>query len=270
MVTNTKDSTKTKASERLDQRGATPFHTYPRLYCEAPLKAQNLVPLPSDQAHYLLSVLRAREGDSVRVFNGKDGDWLGVIRLTGKKSCSLQIDSLLCPQESEPDLWLCAAPIKKAHFDDIIMKATEIGIAHLYPVLTDRTQIREVNLERCRAIAIEAAEQSERLTIPEIHPPQQLKRLMASFSGERPLFYCAEHGQARPIFQALADVETKKKPCCAILTGPEGGLTADELAVLQNCPGSVAIRLGPRILRADTAALAALSCWQAALGDWND
>ena len=169
------------------------------------------------------------------------------------------------PQTSEPDLWLCCAPIKKTHFDFVIEKATELGVSVIQPVLTARTQVREVNTERARLLAIEAAEQSERLSIPVIQKPVTLKDLAAKWPDDRMLIVCAEWGDASPVQNVFTGKKTAK---AAIVTGPEGGFAADELDLLKKIGDSVFIRLGPRILRADTAAIAAISCWQAICGDW--
>src|SRR5262249_2643831 len=151
----------------------------------------------------------------------------------------------------------------------MVEKATELGVTVLHPTLTTRTQIRDVNAERLRAIAIESAEQSERLSIPEIRKPLDLKKLAQEWPQDRTPIICAEWGDAAPIENALAKLDMKMRMKAAIFTGPEGGFAADELEALRALPGAVFVRLGPRILRADTAAIAALSCWQAICGDWK-
>lgn len=244
-------------------------HTWPRLYIAQDLSASAVIELPAESAHYLVHVLRAQAGDPVRLFNGRDGEWLARLESLpkGKKgNCLLHIETKRIAQSPCPDLWLCAAPIKKAHFDFLIQKATELGVSVIQPVLTARTQIREVNLERLRLIAIEAAEQSERLDVPEIKPAVTLTRLVESWpAGRRPIV-CAEFGQAQTVRQALA----APIPSAALWTGPEGGYTQDEMNTLHTLPDLCALRLGPRILRADTAACAALACWQALCGDWSE
>jgi 16S rRNA (uracil1498-N3)-methyltransferase len=215
--------------------------------------------------------MRLKANDEVRLFNGRDGEWHGKIEGSktgkGKRGVTVMVCDSLRPQSGEPDLWLCAAPIKKAHFDYMVEKATELGTTVIQPVLTARTQIRDVNAERLKMIAIEAAEQSERLSVPAIHSPLPLSDIAASWPKERTLIVCAEWGDALPAETAFARMNKITK--AAILTGPEGGFAEDELALLKKVPGSVFIRLGPRILRADTAAIAALSLWQALCGDWK-
>jgi 16S rRNA (uracil1498-N3)-methyltransferase len=245
----------------------SPLHT-PRLFIEAGLDKNRTVALGAEQSHYLQHVLRMKEGDELRLFNGRDGEWRGVISKTSKRSAEIGLREQLRPPAAESDLWLCCAPIKKAHFDYMIEKATELGVTAIQPLLTARAQIREVNLERCRAIAIEAAEQSERLNIPEIRKPAAFAALIPTWPPDRTLIVCAEWGEAMPIEKALVSLRTKNIPKAAVLTGPEGGLAAEELEALRQVPNAVFVRLGPRILRADTAAIAALSCWQALCGDW--
>jgi 16S rRNA (uracil1498-N3)-methyltransferase len=240
-------------------------HT-PRLFVDAGLGGGQTVEPSAAPAHYLRHVLRLKVGDIVRLFNGRDGEWKASVAALTKRSLTLALQEQTRAQQAEPDLWLCCAPIKKAHFDYMIEKATELGVAAIQPILTARTQIREVNAERCRVLAIEAAEQSERLTIPEIRKPVALAELAASWPAARRLIVCAEWGEAMPVGQALPVAAASS---AAILTGPEGGLAAEELATLRDLPQAVFIRLGPRILRADTAAIAAITCWQALCGDWR-
>lgn len=240
-------------------------HT-PRLYIDTALGSGQMVEPTSGQTHYLQHVLRLKAGDVVRLFDGRSGEWAANVAGLTKKTVTLAVRERTRQPCVEPDLWLCAAPIKKAHFDYMIEKATELGVAVIQPILTARTQIREVNIERCRAIAIEAAEQAERLTIPEIRKPVMLTELMANWPAARRLIVCAEWGEAAPVGAALP---TSVAAETAVLTGPEGGLAAEELENLRALSQAVFIRLGPRILRADTAAIAALACWQALCGDWQ-
>jgi len=239
-------------------------HT-PRLYHEAALRQGLSVEPGTEQAHYLQHVLRVKIGDVMRLFNGRDGEWKATVAKLAKKSVTLTVHEQTRAPQAEPDLWLCAAPIKKAHFDYMIEKATELGVATIHPILTARTQIREVNVDRCRAIAIEAAEQSERLTIPDILKPVTLSDLVTNWPSTRQIIVCAEWGEATPIAHAFTNLLSSQ---AAILTGPEGGFAADELEKLRMMSQAIFVRLGPRILRADTAALAALTCWQAQCGDW--
>jgi 16S rRNA (uracil1498-N3)-methyltransferase len=242
----------------------------PRLFLDADLAASPAVSLSAAQGHYLGTVLRLGIGDDVSLFNGRDGEWRGEIAPAGGKKdpVAIKIIEQLKTQSTGPDLWLCCAPIKKAHFDFMIEKATELGVRRIQPILTQRTQVREVNVERCRAMAIEAAEQSERLSIPDILAPVTLGELIADWPTGRAPIICAEHGVATPVKGAFALKRLKGAPA-GIVTGPEGGFADDELEKLHTVKDAVFIRLGPRILRADTAAIAALSCWQALCGDWQ-
>lgn len=244
-------------------------HTWPRLYLDRSLSAGIETEISAESTHYLINVLRLETGSPIRLFNGKDGEWLA--RLTAlpknkKSGALLKIETLRHAQRPCPDLWLCAAPIKKNHFDFMIQKATELGVSVIQPVLTARTQIREVNISRLREIAIEAAEQSERLDIPVIKEPVPLPKLVESWAMDRTPVVCAEFGQAHPPVQALAHKATS----AGLWIGPEGGYTQDEINALLAMKNVCALRLGPRILRADTAAIAALACWQALCGDWGE
>lgn len=214
--------------------------------------------------------MRLKTGDVVRLFNGRDGEWRAAVGANKKRAVEAMVNERLKPQESEPNLWLCCAPLKRAHFDFMIMKATELGVARIQPVLTARAQIREVNVGRCLSIAIEAAEQSERLNVPEIKAPLTLDFLIKNWPRERLPIVCAEFGEATPIAQALQQPDIKAFSQAAVVTGPEGGFAPEELERLRQMPHALPVRLGPRILRADTAALAALACWQAHGGDWRD
>ncbi len=242
------------------------WHTLPRLYVYNDLSAQAEVILVDDQAHYLAHVMRVRIGDKVRLFNGRQGEWLASVASISKKAVGLTAIEQTRPQSTTPDLWLCCAPIKKNHFDFMIEKATELGVSAIQPVLTDRTQIRDVNIERLQTLAIEAAEQSERLTIPDIKPVMTLKTLISGWSIDRNLIVGAESGEALAPALAFTQAHMKK---AAILIGPEGGFTEDEFSHLRQMQNTLMLRLGPRILRADTAAIAALTLWQSALGDWG-
>lgn len=245
-----------------------PLNTAPRLYIINDLAPPQTLTITADQAHYLQHVMRLKISDDLRLFNGRDGEWHASISGMDKRSVTVTLQKQLKPQKQEPDLWLCCAPIKKAHFDYMIEKATELGVAAIQPVLTARTQIREVNIERCTSMAIEAAEQSERLSIPEIKAPLALTALTANWPEDRHLIVCAEFGEATPIEQALQSPALKNSKA-AILIGPEGGFAPDELEKLRIIKNTSFVRLGPRILRADTAAISALTCWQAICGDWK-
>jgi 16S rRNA (uracil1498-N3)-methyltransferase len=244
--------------------------TYPggkvRLYVDAGLGDGARVVPDEAQAHYLLHVMRAKAGDTVRLFNGRDGEWLAQVADVSKRSCALVCRQGLAPQSHVPDIWLVFAPIKKTPADYVVQKATELGVRRLQPVFTRRTIVTRVNLERMRANAIEAAEQSERLDVPEIGEPQSLNAVLASWPEGRAIIFCDEAGEAPPIASALTNL---RSGAAAILTGPEGGFDPEERQTIRARPNVVPVSLGGRILRADTAALAALAVWQAVRGDWG-
>lgn len=244
--------------------------TYPggtvRLYVDAALGEGMGVAPRDDQAHYLLHVMRAKAGETLRLFNGRDGEWLARVAEAGKRSCTLRCERRLLAQSEVPDIWLVFAPIKKTPADYMVQKATELGVRRLVPVMTRRTIVTRVNVERMRANAVEAAEQSGRLSVPEIAEPIALAKLLAQWPAGRRLAFCDEAGDAEPLAAALA--EAPEGPW-AVLTGPEGGFEAAERAAIRACRFVVPMTLGGRILRADTAALAALAVWQALKGDWR-
>ena len=239
-----------------------------RLFVRARLDKANKIAATQAQAHYLLHVMRARMGARVRLFNGTDGEWQAAIVEIARGSCTLLCEGQTRPQTETPDLWLAFAPIKKTPADYIAQKATELGVRALQPVITTRTVARRVNGARLLANAMEAAEQSERLTVPEVREPVDLAALLRSWPSGRRLLYCDEAGDALPIATALGAVENLSAPW-AVLTGPEGGFDTRERSELRALPFVVPVTLGPRIMRADTAALAALAVWQALLGDWH-
>ncbi|HEY5337527.1 MAG TPA: 16S rRNA (uracil(1498)-N(3))-methyltransferase [Rhizomicrobium sp.] len=236
-----------------------------RLYVEAALESGARF-APSDaQAHYLLHVMRAKQGDHLSLFNGRDGEWLAVIAEVTKRACQFACEKQTRAQSGTPDVWLCFAPIKKTPADYVVQKATELGVAALIPVFTRRTIVTRVNVERMAANAIEAAEQSDRLTVPEIREPLPLDKLLKDWPRERRIIFCDEGGGALPIAKALAHVASGP---LAILTGPEGGFDPAEREAIRSQDFVVPVTLGPRILRADTAALASLAVLQALKGDW--
>jgi 16S rRNA (uracil1498-N3)-methyltransferase len=239
-----------------------------RLFVEAHLGAgASVIPSPA-QAHYLLHVMRAREGDRILLFNGRDGEWRARVGDVGKRTCALIAETQTERQHEVPDVWLAFAPIKKTPADYVAQKATELGVRVLQPVLTRRTVARRVNLERLRANAVEAAEQSGRVSVPEVRELIPLDRLLAGWPGERRLLFCDEGGDAEPIAEALTKARGGAT-AWGVLTGPEGGFDPEERAAIRACPFVLPVTLGPRIIRADTAALAALAVWQAIKGDWG-
>ena len=236
-----------------------------RLYVEVALGEGARVAPGESQTHYLLHVMRAKTGDRVSLFNGRDGEWLARIAETSKRGCLLECERLTAPQAEVPDLWLVFAPIKKTPADYLTQKATELGVRALQPVITRRTIVTRVNTERMHANAVEAAEQSGRLSVPEIREPLAFDKLLAAWPAERRILFCDEAGAALPIEKGLRDAPDGP---WAIVTGPEGGFDPAERAALRALPFVTPVSLGGRILRADTAALAALSVWQALRGDW--
>jgi len=251
---------------RDDAAGAKPAT---RLYVDADLAAGRSTGLDPERAHYLRHVLRLTPGERVALFNGRDGEWLARIDGFGKGWCSLSIETRRRPQDADRDLWLVFAPIKRARLDFLAEKATELGAAALAPVFTRRTAVARVNVERLRANAVEAAEQCGRLSVPRVFEPVALVDLVAGWPADRRLLLCAEAGPARPIAEALAAMVDTPEAAApwAVMTGPEGGFAPSELDGLGKLPFVTPVGLGPRLLRADTAAVAALACWQAILGD---
>jgi 16S rRNA (uracil1498-N3)-methyltransferase len=241
-----------------------------RLYVPDPLASGISLALAEGQAHYLRSVLRLAPGAQLALFNGHDGEWSGRIEGIAKGKCSAVLDVQTRPQVAEPDLWLVFAPVKRARIDYLVEKATELGVAALYPVRTQRTIVERVNVERLQANATEAAEQTERLTVPVVHPPDTLSAVISRWPQERRLIVCDERGQAPPIAEIIGSLRDRLASGAAVLIGPEGGFTETELDGLANLPFVSPVSLGPRVLRADTAALAALAVFQALAGDWRD
>ncbi len=244
-----------------------------RLYLDEELAEGRTLGVDHARAHYLRSVLRLSRGAELALFNGRDGEWLARLDGLGKGWASLTVGHQLRAQDATPDLWLVFAPIKRARIDFLAEKATELGVARLQPVITRHTAVARVNTERLAANAREAAEQCGRLGVPEVCAPCSLFALLAEWPAERRLLLCAEAGPARPIAEVLAERagQASAGPApFAVLTGPEGGFAQSELDGLLDLPFVTPVGLGPRILRADTAALAALACWQALLGDGRE
>lgn len=238
-----------------------------RLFVPDDLAADLPVALTRDQTHYLAHVLRLGPGKTVALFNGRDGEWLARIESLPKNGALLALEKQLREQGAEPNLWLIFAPVKRAPLDFLVQKSTELGVSALLPAITRRTVIERVKRARMEANAVEAAEQCGRLTVPVVHEAAPLSRILDGWEDGRHILLCAESGDADPIHTVLG--RTGPAGPCAILTGPEGGFDQTELDALRKLPFVTAVSLGPRILRADTAALAALACWQAVLGDWR-
>ncbi|BAT57872.1 ribosomal RNA small subunit methyltransferase E [Variibacter gotjawalensis] len=239
----------------------------PRLYVDSPLADGIDVALEREQAHYLLNVLRLSAGDRILAFNGRDGEWLCEIAQASKKAASLSPREQTRSQPPARDLHYLFAPLKQARLDYMVQKATEMGASLLGPVLTQHTQVTRVNLERMRANAIEAAEQCGTLSVPDVVEPLTLNAFIAARDAARLLIFCDEAAEIADPVEALKAVRRPGQPL-AIIIGPEGGFSEGERASLLKLPNVVRIALGPRILRADTAAVAALTLVQAVLGDW--
>jgi len=236
-----------------------------RLFVQGPLQAEVAVAPTLDQSRYLTQVMRLKLGDSLLVFNGVDGEWRCVIADILKKGVVLRPEEQVRPQATGPDVLLLISVVKKSALEFAVEKATELGARRIGLVVTHRTQVQHVRMDRLDAIAIEAAEQTGRLDVPMVDDPAKLGDLLDGWEAGRRLMFCDETGGA-PAMAALA--EAGGGPW-AVLIGPEGGFSPEERARLRALPFTTAVSLGPRILRADTAAIAALTLWQAAVGDWD-
>ena len=240
---------------------AWPPKSLPRLFVRRPLSDGVTVELDAKQVNYLANVLRMGEDAELLLFDGASGEWLARIAEAGRKRMTLTVGRKTREPETIPDVWLAFAPVKRAQTDWLVEKATELGAARLLPVITQRTIAERVKLERLEAIAIEAAEQCGRTRLPEVDEPVSLKALLMSRDPQRRLYF-ADEGGGDPAASAFAPGPS------LILTGPEGGFTEEERALVRSADKAVAISLGPRILRAETAALAALATCMAVAGDW--
>jgi 16S rRNA (uracil1498-N3)-methyltransferase len=240
---------------------AWPPQSTPRLFVETPLSEGIELPVAGPQAHYLISVMRMRVGEPVKLFDNISGEWLAEVALLGKRDLILRVDGKLRGREAVPDLWLLAAPIKKARIDMVTEKACELGVARYQPVITRRTIVERLNMERLRANMIEAAEQCGRTALPEVAEPAKLSALLKSWPEDRTLYFADESGGA-PFRDSIQPGPS------AILIGPEGGFDDEERSLIRDLPQATPISLGPRILRAETAAMAAISIWMAVAGDW--
>jgi 16S rRNA (uracil1498-N3)-methyltransferase len=238
----------------------------PRLYVDADLDPGGAIPLAREQANYLINVMRRGAGDLVLVFNGRDGEWRARLEIAGKRQASLVLENQARAQAGGPDLHYLFAPLKRSRLDYMVQKAIELGVARLQPVLTRHTIAERVNGDRMHANVIEAAEQCGILRIPAIAAPERLDRVLASWDPARRLIFCDE---GAPIADPVSALRAVAPGPLAVLIGPEGGFAPDARDALMALPFVVRLAMGPRIMRADTAAVAALTLVNAVLGDWK-
>ena len=243
---------------------AWPPQSTPRLFVEEAL-APGIRRIDGTAAHYLVSVMRTKVGDPVKLFDDATGEWLAIARDVGRRDLSVEVTERLRERETVPDLWLCAAPLKKNRVDWMAEKACELGVDRYVPVVTRRTIVDKPNTDRLRSHMIEAAEQCGRTALPQVAEPVKLAALLRDWPSTRALFFADETGGVPAL-----DAMRARPGAAAILIGPEGGFDADERAAIRALRQAVGIALGPRILRADTAAAAATALWMAAAGDWSD
>lgn len=233
---------------------------------QAPPEAGGLCELSDRQAHYLRNVMRAETGQPLRVFDGTSGEWLAEIKELSKKKALVSFVEKIREQTNSPDIHVLASPVKKEAFDFMIEKSSELGVKAFQPVICNRTIIQRVNEDRLQAQAVEAAEQCERLDVMRILPIKPLKDVLESMSLDKKLIFCIERAQAPMILQRLQGGEIR--PPLAVLIGPEGGFSPEEVEMVSALQQAVPVSLGPRILRAETALVSALTCVQAVVGDW--
>ena len=245
------------------------MHPRCRLYIDSPLATRHSPILTEDQAHYLRHVMRARDGDIVRLFNGRDGAWDAEVSLPGKRGVTLTITRQQAPQTSVPNMIVCLAPIKSGRFENAVEKATELGARTIMPVMTARTVMGRVNEARLTATAREAAEQCERLDVPFIAPTSDFKTWLASWPKDVPLIYGDESGASEPFAVATYAPQAQQNGW-GILVGPEGGFSPEELALLRAQPFAHGVSLGPRILRADTACTILCAMTMQQFGDFHE
>jgi 16S rRNA (uracil1498-N3)-methyltransferase len=233
-----------------------------RLFVETPLAAGLALTIDGGQAHYLSTVMRLKAGDAIALFDDMSGEWRAVIEQVGKRAVAVRVEQRMREREAVPDLWLVAAPIKKGRIDWVAEKACELGVARWRPVITRRTIVDRLNLDRLRAHMIEAAEQCERTALPILDEPVKLSAMLRDWPADRALIFADEEG-GMPMAEAV------QPGPAAILIGPEGGFTDEERAAIRAVPQAVGVSLGPRILRADTAMAAAVALWMGLAGDWR-
>lgn len=250
--------------------GARPANATARLFVPDALDTDAEIALAPGQAHYLTRVLRLGPGAPLRLFNGRDGEWRARIARTGKRGASAQVSERTRAQTPEPAVTLAFAPIRKARLDMLIEKAVELGASALAPILTERTQNPRPRRDRLEARIVEAAEQCERLALPRLAEPAALPAFLDAWPVDRPLYACLEAGDAQPLAEVLARQEMNEANAPGFVTGPEGGFSQRELALLTERPFVTPVGLGPRVLRAETAGIAALAIWQALRGDGAD
>ena len=236
-----------------------------RIYVNASLCLDENIICDEKQSHYLLNVMRLSEGDDVFVFNGKDGEFCCKVESVQKKKCVLKVSSKFCDFVQSADVWLLFAPLKKDNTDFVIEKATELGVRKIVPVISDYTSNMKVRIDRFIMQSIEASEQCRRQDIPQVEQPIELKKLLANWDENRKLIYLDESLKSQ---SAIKQMPVCKEPV-AILVGPEGGFSEKELEILRKKDYAYGVSLGKRILRAETAAIASLACWQALCGDWQ-
>lgn len=246
---------------------AWPPKSAPRLFVAETLAAGGMVRIEGNPAHYLARVMRVAPGDAVILCDDVTGEWAARVADVGKRDVVLEVAEMLRPREAVPDLWLCPALLKKDRFDLVLEKATELGTARIQPLVTRRCVADKLNLERARAITVEAAEQCARTALPELAEPVKLAELLATWPEDRALFFADENAKEQGGEPAAAAFAAHSG-AAAILTGPEGGFDEAERAAIRAHPSARPITLGPRILRGETAAIAALAVWMACAGDW--
>jgi 16S rRNA (uracil1498-N3)-methyltransferase len=236
-----------------------------RLYVDAPLGKGQSLSLSRDQAHYITGVMRQKVGAIIALFNGRDGEWQAELVDAGKRRAVLTCLEQSKPQSIPPDLWLYFAPIKKARTDFIVEKAAELGVAKIFPVQTDFTNSERIRQDRLQAHAVEAAEQCGETYVPPVDALQKLNLVLANWPDDRKLLFCDE----TLVDDATSGLGGQKGEKWAILIGPEGGFSDAEITQLRTLKTTRSFSLGPRVLRADTAAVAAITLWQNTLGDWR-
>lgn len=250
----------------LEEQRFTASGRVPRLFVDAPLQGNATLTLDADQLHYVRNVMRLSAGDLLRVFNGRDGEWQARLGPVEKRRGALSVDKQIRLQEPPCDLHYLFAPLKHARLDYMVQKATELGASVLRPVLTQHTQVSRVNEARMRSNAVEAAEQCGLLSVPVVEEPRRLTTILESWPADRALVFADEDASASSPIAALEGLAGRP---LAALVGPEGGFSTEERGVIRGLPQTVPVSLGPRIMRADTAAVAVLALMQSSVGDWR-